>query len=163
MAWINILDIPGLTYLVQYKGWGYGMSWEDVPLTDPVSVISKAFVANHRIGSFPDWSYYRVMITSPIEYPLAVRIRVTARETSVYGDTFTIGDQYPYQGVRLEVMGGSPPVLNSETTYNYAAGDYAILNYEAGYDFGTTDTSVIIEINTVEPFWKQPKGAIELP
>lgn len=166
MAWINILDIPGLTYRIEYRAMYDVSEWTEVPDSDPVSIISNAFaVVNHNTSADYSWHRYRIIITSPVNYPLAVRLRVTARRTAYQSDHFSIGDQDFDQALSLLTSETeSPPPVTGESQHNWDSSDYPIFSYEAlRGSGGTVDNSVIIEVSSAPPFWSRHRGTQEQP
>lgn len=172
MAWTNILNIPGLTYRIEYLAeagpWldSPPAEWTEVASTDPVSIISNAFaVVNHNTSADYLWHRYRIIITSPINYPLAVRLRVTARRTAPPGDLFSIGDQGFDQSLMLRT-GEMEPFLpmTGESQHNWDSSDYPIFSYHAlRGSGGTVDNTVIIEVSSAPPFWITHRGTQEQP
>ncbi len=176
MAWINILDIPGLTYRIEYRAVykpGFGDvsgEWTEVPDSDPVWISSKAFVALHDSSGDTSWHTYRVFITSPANYPMMVRVRATTRDTGYRTDHYMIGEQADDESTGLalsaERIGNIKPLLptTGEAQHTWLSGDYPIFTYSAERGGGSyTDNTVIIEVSSAPPFWITHRGTQEQP
>ena len=159
MALLNALELPDVTFRLEYRGWSGSewRTWEQGPndsypwpSEEPYVQDGKLIVNNNRLpdqgDNYYQWWYIRVVLADlPLPYAPVITARMT--DATVYGSQIEVGGNYD---TRFDVYGNNEPTTGTGVVDTEGA---PVMSFLGGYDAGAIVGSILIQVEAVAPFW----------